>query len=226
MSTPSQPHAPGTQFNTPPNWPANPPGWSPEPGWQPDPAWGPAPDGWLWWVPAQSPAPATEATASPTVMTPQQHHVFTSARNYFLIGAAVAIAAAITTLVAASKGGTIWTGGFLLGLILWIRAGRSVMSLRSAGVSLSRTVIAGTAVVASITLILAGAAGIALMNAKNGSGGDSVGSCFSDNGSKILHVSCSSKDATWVATAKATGPDQCPDTSFQHGDVYLCVTRR
>lgn len=37
-------------FNSPPNWPTAPQGWTPPQDWQPDPAWGPAPDGWQFWV--------------------------------------------------------------------------------------------------------------------------------------------------------------------------------
>ncbi|MDT5013148.1 MAG: hypothetical protein QOH57_4765 [Mycobacterium sp.] len=38
------------RFNSPPNWPAPPPGWSPSPDWQPDPSWPPPPPGWPLWV--------------------------------------------------------------------------------------------------------------------------------------------------------------------------------
>ena len=44
------------QFNSPPNWPTLPLGWSPETGWQPDPSWPSAPPGWQFWVPATPPA--------------------------------------------------------------------------------------------------------------------------------------------------------------------------
>ncbi len=39
------------RFNSPPNWPPPPPGWSPPPGWQPDPSWPTPPPGWPLWVP-------------------------------------------------------------------------------------------------------------------------------------------------------------------------------
>lgn len=38
------------RFNSPPNWPAAPPGWTPPPDWRPDPTWPPPPPGWQLWV--------------------------------------------------------------------------------------------------------------------------------------------------------------------------------
>ena len=38
------------RFNSPPNWPAAPPGWVPPPDWRPDPSWPPPPPGWQVWV--------------------------------------------------------------------------------------------------------------------------------------------------------------------------------
>jgi hypothetical protein len=38
------------RYNSPPNWPPPPPGWTPPPGWVPDPSWGPAPEGWDFWT--------------------------------------------------------------------------------------------------------------------------------------------------------------------------------
>ena len=43
------------RFNSPPNWPAPPPGWTPPAGWQPDPSWPPPPPGWQLWT-ADAPA--------------------------------------------------------------------------------------------------------------------------------------------------------------------------
>jgi cell division septation protein DedD len=40
----------GYRFNPPPNWPPQPPRWSPPPEWLPDPAWPPVPPGWNLWV--------------------------------------------------------------------------------------------------------------------------------------------------------------------------------
>lgn len=38
-------------FNTPPGWPAMPPGWWPEAGWRPPPDWPSPPPGWNFSVP-------------------------------------------------------------------------------------------------------------------------------------------------------------------------------
>jgi|KBSSwiStaDraftv2_1062776.scaffolds.fasta_scaffold03010_6 major membrane immunogen (membrane-anchored lipoprotein) len=38
------------RFNSPPNWPPAPPGWTPPPDWRPDPSWPPPPPGWQLWV--------------------------------------------------------------------------------------------------------------------------------------------------------------------------------
>ena len=38
------------RFNSPPNWPPSPPGWTPPPDWRPDPSWPPPPPGWQLWV--------------------------------------------------------------------------------------------------------------------------------------------------------------------------------
>jgi FKBP-type peptidyl-prolyl cis-trans isomerase len=49
MSSP-RPQRESLQFNPPPNWPAQPPGWTPPPGWVPDPSWPPPPAGWPLWI--------------------------------------------------------------------------------------------------------------------------------------------------------------------------------
>jgi hypothetical protein len=49
----------GFRFNTPPGWPAPPPGWQPPEGWTPDPNWPPAPPGWSFWIP-EEPTPLSE----------------------------------------------------------------------------------------------------------------------------------------------------------------------
>lgn len=38
-----------TVWQSPPNWPPAPPGWTPPPGWLPPPTWPPPPAGWQWW---------------------------------------------------------------------------------------------------------------------------------------------------------------------------------
>lgn len=49
------------KFNTPPNWPDAPEGWTPDPGWTPEPTWPAPPKGWAFWlndydVPIEGPA--------------------------------------------------------------------------------------------------------------------------------------------------------------------------
>lgn len=67
------PHRDGNvayRFQSPPNWPPTPPGWTPPPGWHPDPAWGPAPPGWSFWTLDDRgqgrPADAVPPTAPPS----------------------------------------------------------------------------------------------------------------------------------------------------------------
>lgn len=57
------------RFNAPPGWHV-PPGFEPPQGWQPDPSWPPAPEGWVWWVAEQSPAPGTR-TSEPGTADPR-----------------------------------------------------------------------------------------------------------------------------------------------------------
>jgi hypothetical protein len=50
-------------FNTPPNWPATPDGWTPPQGWGPNPAWGPPPHGWPLWIEAKAPDQPWDSTS-------------------------------------------------------------------------------------------------------------------------------------------------------------------
>lgn len=236
MTTPTQPAAPGRRFNTPPGWPVSPPGWEPEPGWQPDPSWGPAPEGWQWWLPAEPGAPPAmplSATMAEPQQTAQHGAAWAKARNYYLAGTVVAVAAGVTTLVAAKKGGTVWTGGFLFGALLWFRAGRSTLALRRSGSKPSRAAITLVAVTAPLTLVLAGIAlvDLAHMHQERPTSSDpdrnSVGSCWSTRGSeKVLHVACSADDATLIVSAKVTDPQQCATGYLPRTGYYLCLTPR
>jgi hypothetical protein len=46
------------KYNPPPNWPAQPEGWTPPAGWEPDLAWGEAPEGWKLWLEEDLPTSA------------------------------------------------------------------------------------------------------------------------------------------------------------------------
>ncbi len=64
----------GLRYNSPPNWPPQPPGWEPTPDWTPDPSWPPAPPGWVYWLPLETPAseaPPIEAMPEPKGETAQ-----------------------------------------------------------------------------------------------------------------------------------------------------------
>jgi hypothetical protein len=58
----------GMKFNPPPGWPPPPEDWTPTSDWRPDPSWPPAPQGWVFWVPDDTPdrPPAPAQTEPPT----------------------------------------------------------------------------------------------------------------------------------------------------------------
>lgn len=57
------------QYNSPPNWPAPPTAdWRPEPGWTPHASWPSPPDGWQFWVPADT--PMTPQAETPPAQAP------------------------------------------------------------------------------------------------------------------------------------------------------------
>lgn len=236
MTKPSQPSERKWRFNTPPSWPASPAGFVPAPGWQPDPSWGPVPEGWQWWVPAEDAAPlamapsATKTESQPAKPRPAD---WSKARNYYLLGTAVAVAAGVTTLLAAKNGGTIWTGGFLFGALLWFRAARSTLALRRAGSKPNRAAVTLVAITATPTLVLAGiaVADLVHMHQERPTSSDpdrnSIGSCWSVHGSEqVLHVACSADDATLIASSKVTDPALCSAGYLPRTGYYLCVTRR
>jgi hypothetical protein len=57
------------RYNSPPNWPPSPSGWTPPEGWLPNPAWGPAPEGWNFWTWEEPPA-VPIPPAAPGVLPP------------------------------------------------------------------------------------------------------------------------------------------------------------
>lgn len=64
----------GFKYNSPPNWPSQPPDWQPPSDWEPDPSWPPAPPGWVFWVPSESVdqvMPTTDEMAIPPNEDPQ-----------------------------------------------------------------------------------------------------------------------------------------------------------
>lgn len=58
----------GFEFNAPPGWPPQPPGWVPPEGWQPDPAWPRPPADWLFWVPARTANPEPAPPSAPIIV--------------------------------------------------------------------------------------------------------------------------------------------------------------
>jgi RsiW-degrading membrane proteinase PrsW (M82 family) len=75
----------GLRFNPAPGWPRPPADWVPPEGWQPDPSWPPAPQGWSFWVPADTgqamPDPAGQDGAEMRVSLGEQSFMIRPGRE-------------------------------------------------------------------------------------------------------------------------------------------------
>ncbi|MGV8979300.1 MAG: hypothetical protein ACOH17_14780 [Cellulomonas sp.] len=209
------------RYNPPPTWPSPPVGWEPPAGWQPELAWPAAPAGWAFWVPepgeavlppvgfADPTVPAWDprtvrAAAGPVAAVSEANAAATrrTAWTLFLIGVAAFLLGAGSAILAArsSSGGTVWTGGMIVGALFFWRAFSAYRAVPRAGVRanpMGRVVVVG----ALVACVAVGATALFEITRPSGrgtvAGSEAVGGCWNDatgkDGSEMLQpVACSS----------------------------------
>ncbi|WP_146192406.1 hypothetical protein [Cellulomonas sp. WB94] len=210
------------RYNAPPSWPSPPVGWEPPAGWQPELAWPAAPEGWSFWVPepgeayvppvgfADPSVPAWDprSVRGSSAVTPASvaaDNVVATGRTawtLFLIGVAAFLLGAGSAILAARSrsGGTVWTGGMIVGVLFFWRALGAYRAARSDD---SRAHPVGRVVVVG-ALVLCVAVGVTALvqithkpDASPIAGSEAIGGCWNDttgdDGAAMLEpVACSS----------------------------------
>lgn len=243
------------RFNPPPTWPQPPAGWTPPPGWQPDVAnLPPLPVGWQLWLPDEA-APATPGAASTAASWPAYSpppsagfpdpasfgsftapsdeaalHARRTATRTFWIGVAVLVGATVSTILASGDGGgIIWTGGFIFGVVLLVRAAVAYRGARRAGApaysargwlgaagGVAACVVAGVVAVASYA-----SPGSVMPHVATG-----VGSCWVEDGEFLTAVDCGDAHG-FTAVQQVDVVDSCPLESTWYVEAddsgFLCL---
>jgi hypothetical protein len=241
------------RFNPPPTWPQPPAGWTPPPGWQPDLAsLPPLPDGWVLWLPDDAPAGATAPAAPwPTSVPPASAGFLDpaafgvpdgptreaalqarrSATRWFWIAVAVLVGATVSTILASGDGGGfIWTGGFLVGVTLVVRAAVAYRDARRSGAPAYsvRGWLAAAGGAAAVTV-----AGVVAVTAYVSPGSvmphvaTGVGSCWVVDGSEYLTAVDCGGAHEYTAVEQVAVLDTCPLEAIAYveaeDDGYLCL---
>ncbi|WP_432511774.1 hypothetical protein [Kineococcus sp. SYSU DK001] len=164
----------------------------------------------------------------------------TRARNHYVLGCVIAVVAAGIAL-AASDGGIVWTGGFLVAALLFVRAGKTMIAVHRVGLRTPLTAIAGVVVSACVVLTLCGVAGFKLIEppaptgpaATEGGTASMTGSCWSDVAGSSLNgegdveqVPCGSTEAHWRITAEVSSPETCASIDYLRSPTgeFYCLT--
>lgn len=238
------------RFNPPPTWPQPPAGWTPPPGWQPDVAnLPPLPVGWVLWLPDDAPLPAAAGTAAPWPPPPPAAltgfpdqaaygafgeaalHARRTATRTFWIGVAVLVGATVSTILASGDGGgVIWTGGFVLGVVLVVRAAAAYRGARRSGAPaygargwLAAAGGAAAVAVAGVVAVTAYAApGSVMPRVATG-----VGSCWVEDGDEYLTAVDCGGAHRFTAVEQVTVVDSCPVEAAWYVEAddagFLCL---
>ena len=240
------------RYNPPPTWPSPPIGWEPPAGWQPELEWPAAPDGWTFWMPepgeavvppvgfADPTVPAWDprsvrGAAAATLTTAAEVNVVATRRTawtLFLIGVVAFLLGAGSAILAARSrsGGTVWTGGMIVGALFFWRAFGAYRAGRTDGARanpMGRVVVVGAL---AVCVAVGVTALVQITHASDGSpvaGSDAVGGCWNDatgkDGTPMLEpVACSSTH-TYVISEIVTDSGLCAvDSPYS---VQLTSTR-
>jgi hypothetical protein len=243
---------PAMRYNPPPTWPSPPVGWEPPAGWEPEAAWPAAPEGWTFWVlepgevslppvgfadptvPAWDPRSVRGPAAGNLAATAERNVTATrrTAWTLFLIGVAAFLLGAGSAIVAArsSSGGTIWTGGMIVGAVFFWRAFGVYRSLRSDGErasTMSRVVVVGAL---AVCVAVGATALVQITQPSDGNpvaGSEAIGGCWNDatgkDGAQVLEpVECSSSHDYVIAEIVTDAALCSADSPFY---VELSATR-
>jgi|GEM_PF-540340 len=250
-------HPPPSWPQPPAGW-TPPPGWQPDlaslppvpVGWQlwlPDDDPAPAPPG-TWPVapapgqPAAFPQPGTVApsatfpqpgaSAAPPAFAPGQAlHARRGATRTFWIGVAVLVGATVSTILASGdSGGFIWTGGFLFGVVLLVRAVTAYRGARRLGAPAysargwlgAAGGLAACVAVGAVAVVAYVSPGAVLPHVATG-----VGSCWDPAGGELLEpVDCGDPHG-FLAVEQVAFLDACPAEAAWYVESddtgYLCL---
>src|SRR5262249_19157769 len=146
----------------------------------------------------------------------QLAHMRMSVIRRFWIACGVFAAGAATAIAASEQGGTIWTGGMLVGALLWWRCMRGYLALRQVapGIISSGALLAAAGAVVGC-LALGGIAAAALLEAQSTQTDlpAATGSCWRQATSdKLEQVSCAVSHQ-YEATLEVDNGSLCPPES-------------
>ncbi|MGN8244510.1 hypothetical protein ACTHAM_001413 [Cellulomonas soli] len=147
----------------------------------------------------------------------------------FWAGVAVLVLGGGSALLASNRGGVVWTGGLIFGVILLVRSFAAYKAARGAGApALGRPGwgLAAVGLVAAVGVGLAGAGQFLDAKMSEPTEAEGTGSCWEvvDN-STMQQVACDS-DHEFLAVGEVTDPDECSMDATAYvelDDSYLCL---
>ncbi|WP_026075282.1 hypothetical protein [Cellulomonas massiliensis] len=197
------------RFNPPPSWPTPPAGWTPPEGWQPDASWPEPPPGWQLWLPDEEPAGGGWPPAE------------------VWVGFAIFVAGAVSLVVSSgAKGGFIWTGGLIFGVVLVVRGLlRQRAQSGTTRAPLAAVAKGAVAVAAVVAIGVGGYAATKFVEAESLTA--TAGSCWNEEDGQALLVACSGAHQYKAVSEVATQED-CPLTAVasvdsDHAGRVLCI---
>ncbi|NYI58520.1 hypothetical protein [Cellulomonas soli] len=147
----------------------------------------------------------------------------------FWAGVAVLVLGGGSALLASDRGGVVWTGGLIFGVILLVRSFAAYKTARGAGApALGRPgwALAAVGLVAAVGVGLAGAGQFLDAKMSEPTEAEATGSCWEvvDN-STMQQVACDS-DHEFLAVGEVSDPEQCSLDATAYvelDDSFLCL---